>query len=178
MLNIKDDQNKDSFFLNKLFVSGDDIINLNDYMKKEIFYFNHKNSIYFKIINNLITINDEIYILLVLNVISNNIKEMSIIQIYNYIPTILEYIINNIILKFKIKGDPDYIISKYKIRCIYYSFMFSNYKNNRLNTKKIFDDKLNSLNIKDNIQRIFTHSMANKETFFRVINKLYNNKYE
>jgi hypothetical protein len=178
MLNIKDDQNKDSLFLNKLFLADDDIINLNDYMKKELFNFNNKNSIYSKIINNLIIVNDEIYILLVLNVISNNLKEMSIIKIYNYIPTILENIINNIILKFKIKGDPDYIISKYKIRCIYYSFIFSNYKNIRIDNKKIFNDKLNSLNIKDIIQRIFTHSIANKETFFRVINKLYNNKYE
>jgi len=167
MLNIKD----------LLLVSFDDNINLNNYMKKEIFYFNHINSIYNKIINNIIIINDEIYILLILDIISNKFKHIQIIKMYNSILPILEQIINEIIIKFKIKFDPDYIITKYKIKCIYYSLMFPEYKNNRINYKKIFDDKLNSLNIKDNIERIFIRSINNKEIFLKVINKLYHNKY-
>ena len=174
MLNSKDNYN----IKNLLLVSFDDIINLNDYMKKDIYYFNNKNSIYFKIINNINIINDEIYILLVLNIISNNIKKMKIIQIYNLIQNKLEHIINQIILNFKIKGDPDFIIEKYKIKCIYYRLLFSSYKNIRINNKILFDNKLDSLNIKNNIERLFILSVNNKELFLKVINKLYHDKYD
>jgi hypothetical protein len=172
MLKLKDNNIKDL-----LLISFDDDINLNNYMKKEIFIISHKNSIYNKIINNIIIINDEIYILLVLDIISNKLEQIKIINIYNLIPTILKDIINKIIIKFKIKCDPDYIITKYKIKCIYYSLIFSKYKNNRIICKKIFDDKLSSLNIKNNIKRIFTPSINNKEIFLKVLNKLYHNKY-
>jgi hypothetical protein len=173
MINSKDNYN----IKNLLLVSFDDIINLNDYMEKDIFHFNNKNSIYFKIINNIYIVNDEIYILLVLNIISNNIKKMEITQIYNSIQNNLEHIISQIILNFKIKGDPDYIIRKYKIKCIYYTLMFSTYKNNHVNNKILFENKLDSLNIKDNIKRLFTPSINNKELFLKVINKLYHHKY-
>jgi hypothetical protein len=172
MLKLKDNNIKDL-----LLISFDENINLNNYMKKEIFIFSHENSIYNKIINNIIIINDEIYILLVLDIISNKLEQNQIINIYNSIPNMLNHIINKIILKFKIKCDPDYIITKYKIKCIYYSLMFSEYKNNRINCKKIFDDKLTSLDIKNNIERIFTPSINNKEIFLKVINKLYHDKY-
>ena len=118
MLKIKDNNIKDL-----LLVSFDDNINLIDHMNKEIFYFNNKNSIYSKIIKNLINITDEIYILLVLDIISTKFKQIKIIKIYNLIPTILVHIINEVILKFKTKGDPDYTIEKYKIKCICYLFL-------------------------------------------------------
>ena len=170
MLKIKDNNIKDL-----LLVSFDDNINLIDHMNKEIFYFNNKNSIYSKIIKNLINITDEIYILLVLDIISTKFKQIKIIKIYNLIPTILVHIINEVILKFKTKGDPDYTIEKYKIKCICYLFLI--YNNKHINNKQIFNEKLESLNIKDNIEKLFVPSINNKELFLKVINKLYHDKY-
>ncbi len=201
MNNLKDEKNKDLIFYKNLFLSFDDLINLKDYMNNDIFNLKSKNLIYIKIINNIITINDEIYILLVLDIISKNIKEMSIIQLYNLIPSMLDNIISQIILKFKMNCDPDYSLNKYKINCFYYLFLVNKYKNERINNKKVFDDIIESLNIKDNIEKLFTHSSGfrstcvdenptvsqaskmrripinNKDLFLKVINKLYNNKY-
>jgi hypothetical protein len=87
-------------------------------------------------------------------------------------------IISQIILNFKKICDPDYTIEKYKIKCIYYLLLFPNYKNNHINNKAYFDNKLLLLNIKDNIEKLFVSSINNKEIFLRVINKLYNDKYD
>jgi len=165
----------------KLLFSYDDIINLHIFMNKEIFTTTGKNSIYFKIINNLIEITDDIYILLVLNIISNtiNTSPLLIIEIYNLIPTILDSIINKIILQFRIICDPEYIIDKYKIKCIFYTFINSQTKIKYIEKKMYYNKKINSLNIEDNLKRIFSiETLTNKKLFLKVINKLFHNKYD
>ena len=177
MYNLKDEKNKDLIFYKNLFLSFDDLINLKEYMNNDIFNIKSKNLIYIKIINNIITVNDEIFILLVLDIISKNIKKMLINQVYNLIPNMLDNIISQIILKFKMCCDPDYSLNKYKIKSVYYLLLFNKYKNKHINNKKIFDEKFESLNIKDNIEKLFSPSIINKDLFLKVINKLYNNKY-
>jgi hypothetical protein len=142
-------------------------------------WFESTDTLLHKVVDGRQDANDEIITLLAIFAIAQFAHHGSVEQLYNTIGKHSLLAVDNIMIAFKNKCDPTTIIDTLRLRWLYNCFLSSAKINENAMRKKAYRERMLSLNMENNIRRLFVKDDETKlQNFVIICEKLYNKDYD
>jgi hypothetical protein len=141
-------------------------------------WFASKDTLLHRIIDGRQKVNDEIITLLAIFAIAQFANHGSVEHLYNTIGKHPLIVVDNIHVAFKYKYDPSTIVDSLHLRWLYNCFLSKTKINEHIMRKNAYIERMLSLNLENNIRRLFVKDDDRKlQNFVNICDKLYNNDY-
>jgi len=137
-----------------------------------------KDSLLHKVVDGRQDANDEIITLLSIFAIAQFANQGSVEQLYNTIVKHPLLAVDNIMVAFKDKCDPTTMIDAVRLRWLFNCFLSKSKINEHIMRKNAYRERMMSLNLENNIRRLFVKDDDRKlQNFVNICDKLYNKDY-
>jgi len=137
-----------------------------------------KDSLLHKVVDGRQDANDEIITLLAIFAIAQFANHGNVEHLYNTIGKHPLLAVDNILVAFKDKCDPTSMIDALRLRWLLNCFLPKSKINEHIMRKNAYRERMLSLNLENNIRRLFVKDDDRKlQNFVNICDKLYNNDY-
>jgi hypothetical protein len=151
---------------------------VNDFVDRDL-WFASKDTLLHRIIDGRQKVNDETITLLAIFAIAHVAHEGSVEYLYNTICKHPLIVVDNIMIAFKNKCDPTTMIDTLRLRWLYNCFLSSAKIKEHIMRKNAYRERMLSLNLENNIRRLFVKDDERKlQNFVNICEKLYNRDYD